>query len=268
MSRGKKPAVSPYERQRWLEELESGKGITEISRAAGRDIRMVKRHIEVAQEERHIAHARRDFLLGRLEQHQGDLLAEVRRLRQLITQYPPLRLIPDDPVQQKVHDALKEHTRRLPLKGLLELYEGAVAEYKQARDSVSSQLAEKEAELVSSLSQEVATYPWTPALVEALEPGLPLDESSGRAYVWEKRGEGMYEISWGAGHLTRSVVPEAEVSTIIDAHKKLLSCAEAHWPLFQEHRQRLREMADLVAEELDVFVIKRLVPGRCRYCPF
>ncbi len=181
MVRRSRLAVSSYDRRLWLEELERGKGITEISRAAGRDIRVVKRHIEMAREEGLIARTRQDFLLGRLERHQGDLLAEVRRMRQLITQYPPPQLIPGDPVQQKIHDALKEHIRRLPMKALLELHESAVAEFKQAQESVSSQLAYKEAELISAL-------PW--------------------------------------------------------------------------------EVADQVAEELDVFVIKRLVSGRCRYCPF
>lgn len=267
MARGKKPAVTPYERRRWLEQLESGKGITEISRAAGRDIRVVKRHMEVAQEEGHIAHARRDFLLGRLEQHQGDLLVEVQRLRQLITLYPPPSLIPEDSVLQKIHDALREHTKRLPLKGLLKSYEDTVAEYKQDRVSVSDQLSQKEAELASGLPKEVATYPWTPTLVEALELGLPLDESSGRTYVKERQGEGMYKVRWGASHLTHSPVSETEVPVVVDAHKKLLSLAEGYRPLFQGQRRRFRERADLVVEDLDVLVIKRLVPGRCRYCP-
>jgi hypothetical protein len=96
---------------------------------------------------------------------------------------------------------------------------------------------------------------------------MPLDESSGRTYAWEKRGEGMYEISWGSAHLTRAPVPEVRVSTIVDAHKKLLSWAEGYRSLFQEQRRRLKELADLVVEELDIFIIKRLVPGRCRYCP-
>jgi len=268
MARGKNPAVSPYERRRWLEELENGKGITEITRAVGRDIRVVKRHIEIAQEERQIAHARRDFLLGRMERHQTDLLTEVQRLKRLIRQYPPTRFIPDDPMERKLHDALKEHTRRLPLKGLLELYESAVAEFKQARDNACNQVREREAELVSSLPGEVVTYPWTPALLEVLESGMPLDESSGRTYAREKHGEGMYEISWGASRLTRSALSEAKVPIIIEAHRKLLSWAGRSRPLFQQHQQRLKELADQVVEELDVYVIKRLVPGRCRYCPF
>jgi hypothetical protein len=267
MARGKKPAVSSYDRRRWLEELESGRGITEITRAAGRDIRVVKRHIEMAQEERQIAHARRDFLLDRLEQHQGDLLNEVQRLRRVVSQYPPTQLIPDDPMERRLHDALREHTRRLPLKGLLELYEGAVAEFRQARDNVSNQIGEREAQLVSRLPEEVVTYPWTPALVEALELGMKLDEASGRTHVSEKQGEGMYEISWGSAHLTRSPVSEAMVPIIVEAHKKLLSGAESNRTLFQQHHQRLKELIDLVVEELDVFVIKRLVPGHCRYCP-
>jgi len=267
VARGKRPSVSPYERRRWLEELEKGKGITEISRAAGRDIRVVKRHIEVALEESQIAQTRRDFLLGRLEQHQEDLLAEVQRLRQLVSQYPPRPLEPTDSMQQKVHEALKEHARRLLLWGLLEVYHHAVREYQEARDGVSRQLAEKEAKQILGLPQEVATYPWTPRLVETLEQGISLKGPSGRSYAENKESGGIFRPSWGELSLTRSTITEASLPAVLEAHKKLLSYAERYLPMFQEQRRRLGELADQITRELDVFRLKRLVPGRCKYCP-
>ena len=35
-----------------------------------------------------------------------------------------------------------------------------------------------------------------------------------------------------------------------------------------EYRQRRKDIAEMIKEELDVLATKRLVPGRCRYCPF
>ena len=67
MAREKKTAVSPYERKKWLEQLDSGVGITKIAKAAGRDIRIVKDHIDTAREEVQAANVRKEFLLKRLE---------------------------------------------------------------------------------------------------------------------------------------------------------------------------------------------------------
>lgn len=268
MARGKKSAVSSYERRRWLEQLESGKGVTEIARASGRDIRIVKRHLEIAQEESQITHARREFLLGLLQQHQEDLLAEVRRLRHLINLYPPPPLVPEDTMKQKIHDALKEHVERRPLRGLLESYQGIAEENNRERKRIRSLLARKEAGIVSILSKGITTHPWARVIMDDLESGLLLDNSSGPAYNQNRQSDGMYEVRYGTFNLTRSTIPETETKEVIDAHKKLVSFARDYCSVFQEYRRRLKEIADKVTDELDIFTIKRLVPGRCRFCPF
>jgi hypothetical protein len=250
-----------------LEELENGRGVTEISKAAGRDIRVVKRHIEIALEERQIAQVKRDFLLGRLQEHQEDLLAEARRLREAIVRYPPRPLEPEAPMEQKVHEALKEHARRLPLQRLLESYHLAFAEYKRHRDNVGNELVQKEVDLLSGLREEAVTYPWAPRVIEVLEKREPLLMSSDRSYMENKVKDDTYEPSWGDFKLTRSRVPRAILSAVFEAHRELLSHAEQYLPGFEEHRQHLKSLADLIVEELDAFQLKRLVPGRCRYCP-
>ena len=263
-----KPAVTLYERKRWLEQLENGKGITKISAESGRDIRVVKRHIEIAQEERGKAHAKHDFLLGRLEQHQTDLLDEVRRLQQVIGERTPTSLNPDDPIAQKIHEALKEHTKRLPLKLLLEKYEDTVVEYKQAWGNLNSKFNDKEAELKSVLSNKMDWCPWSATVLEDLESYALIDKPPAREYNIEKREGGLYQVSWGSSSLTVSSVPESETRTIIDCHKQLLSFANSFKSSIQKHLQKVSEIGALIMEELDVYLIKRMVPGRCRYCPF
>lgn len=268
MARGKKPAVTSYERKRWLEQLENGKGITMISEEARRDIRVVKRHIEIAREERNVARARHDFLLGKLEQHQADLLDEVRHLQQLIAKSTPTSLRPDDPIGQKIYDALAEHVKRLPLKGLLEKYEEAVTEFKRALWEVNQKLEEKEAELKSVMPDKIDIYPWTPAVMEHLESNMPLNESSGRKYNIEKEALESCRVSWGSSILTRSSIIEAEIQTIIDFHEELLSFAETVKPSLQKQLNQINERGDFLADELDIYLLKRMIPGRCRYCPF
>lgn len=267
MARYRRSAITPAERRMWLEQLEGGRGITEISRKAGRDIRIVKHHIEIATEERQIGMAKRDFLVGRIEQHQQDLLAEVRRLQQVTKRYPPARIVPNDTIARKIHEGLKEHVRRLALKSLLESVEEATREFERTRESISTQLAQKETELATTMPQEVRRLPWTPAIVEVLETGQLRGESTGFEYSAEKRGSGLCDVNWGAYHLTRSPVSEDLVPTIIEIHKRLLSYSAEYVSLFQKERDRFSELKSQINEELDVFIIRRLVPGRCRYCP-
>lgn len=266
MSRGRKPAISPYERRRWLEDLEGGKGITEIARAASHDIRTVKRHIEVSRDERQLTQVTHDFLLGRLQQHQKDLLDEVQRLRRAVARRPPRPVEPNEPHELKIHEALKEHVKRLRLRSVLESYIHAVMEYEKARDGVNKKLSEAEAGLVSRL-QEKLRYSWTPSVVETLEHGAPLRGSSARPYLENKESSGTYRPSWGEYSLTSFPVSEAGMRTIFEAHRKLLALAEAYVPIFEDHLKMLRERATQLIDELDVLALRRLVPGRCRYCP-
>lgn len=258
--------MTASERRRWLEELEGGEGITKISRVAGRDIRVVKRHIDIACEEREIAKTRSDFLLNRLEEHQQDLLGEVQRLRQHFKENPSRTLTAGDGLLQKIHQALKQHTSRLPLWQLIESQSKAVSEYTEADDSVRSQLAGTEAELVSHFPKQVTIIPWSTQLVLALKEEIPL-KSPTRRYDKNVDTDGYCLPCWSGGALVKSRIPKASLASLLKAHGTLLDRAEQHESLFRRHRQHLRELAGLIMDELDVFVLKRMVPGRCRYCP-
>jgi hypothetical protein len=132
-------------------------------------------------------------------------------------------------------------------------------------EGIGHQLAAKEAKLVSSLPKEVVPYPWTPRLVQVLCEGGPLEERP--IYGENQDSRGKYRPTWGE-FLTRAPISEACLAAVLEVHKKLLSYAEKFLPQLQEQRGRLKELGDLIVDELDVFLMKRLVPGRCRYCPF
>lgn len=264
MARGKKPSVSSYDRRRWLEQLKAGKGITEIARAAKRDIRVVKRHIEVAQEEILKANARKDFLRDLLQQHQDDLLDEVRRLGSIVSLPIPRTLSPGR-ARQKYYDAFKEHLKKSSLKGLLESYEEIVLEGDRLKKYIMEQLLSSETELKASLPDEAKTYSWVESIVDDLVSGFVPDES---AYTREKQSDGAYEIKYKNKNLTRVTLPQKDVEAAVESHKKLVTLARNYQSVVDEYRQRREEIAETITDELDVLAIKRLVPGRCKYCPF
>ncbi|MFC1940761.1 hypothetical protein ACFLXO_08820 [Chloroflexota bacterium] len=103
--------------------------------------------------------------------------------------------------------------------------------------------------------------------MDDLESGLLDKEDTGSDYVREKQGNRGYEVRYGTFSLVRSPMPETYIEAVISAHKSLVSTARTYSGTFQEHRRRLQEIAGPIREELDTLTIKRLVPGKCIYCP-
>jgi len=266
MSRGRGPAISRAERQRWLGELEKGMGITAIARAAGKDIRVVKRQLDMAEHERELRQARGDFLRSRLEAHQEDLLVEAGRLRELVRRGTAYSLEPKDSLQRRVHEALKQHVRRMALWRLLGSYWETAGSYREARDRLRKDLKKKESELVSRLSPEVETYSWTEVLLNIFDRHISTGYPWKGKYEMIKAGSGYYP-EWEGLRLTRTPVTKANFSKVTKAHEELRSVAESALPEIHGYHQRLRELGALIARELEVFLLKRLVSGRCDYCP-
>ncbi len=262
----KTKSISPQEGRQWLRELESGKGITSIAADAESDIRTVKHHIERARELTEEAQAKRDFLVKKIEQHQEDLLAEVVRLQKLIARHAPTGLTPDDPVRKKIFGALLEHTERSPLKKQLDQWQDIFARYSAFKEIVSSELGDEQSRLVSAIPGEPVLYPWTPAIVEVMESGSRFEELD-RTYNRDPLDNGDCKVFWNARTLTRLGVTDDQAARVIEAHKEMVTFARKYLPEFQEYRQPFKKLSGQLIEELDVFNIKRVVPGRCRYCP-
>lgn len=268
--RKRRPAISPQERAAWLEQLDSGRGVTAISRASSRDIRVVKRHLAVAQQERDVGRARQDLIRKRLEQHQEDLLAEAGRLRTILGVSTTRSLEPKEELKAKLHGAFREHVRLARLGRLLREYDTATVEYLDCLASLQSKLGKKETEVVSSLPSAIAMNPWLPPLMEGIVGCAWHGRFTEHSYVAEKaedKGVIGYMPCWGGHHLTNAPVGKADIAKFEEAHLRLCEAAQSLVPELQPHSDRLKALAREIKDELDVFLLKRLVQGRCRYCP-
>jgi len=267
MARKRKPSVSSYERRQWLEELEKGKGITEISGKAGRDIRVVKRHIDIARQERESSLARHDFLVSRLEQHQQDLLDGVRRIHSVIDLFPPQKIEADDPIEQLVHKGLNEHLNDLSTRELnegLQKYNTFVIKFDELRHNYELQLLKKEKKLIAKLSSGLNLYPWTPNILKVFDAG----GSSDRSYTENKQEDGTYRPSWGAYSLTESPIVKSDLDKVLEAHRKLTLKLKSFKTEVQKIRQQYNQLISQLVDKLDVLLVRRMVPGHCQYCPF
>jgi hypothetical protein len=269
MGRGHNPEISPKERIKWLEKLEDGQGITSISNDAKRDIRIVKRNIDLAREERQTSRVRHDFLLGKLEQHQQDLLDEVRRLKSLVTHFPPNQLVPEEPIQNKIYEAFLEHVKRLPLKSLLQRWEEAFLDFGHELDAVKSDLCNREKEIKLSIPEEFQTLDWPPSIIEALEqPNAQDGPLVTRLKHYEHpRVKDQNHPYWGSTRLTQNPLEKPDASLVIKAHRELVEYGSNYLPILDQWRGRFKELSEQIVDELEVFIIKRMVPSNCRYCP-
>jgi hypothetical protein len=268
--RTKKP-ISPEEGRHWLEQLERGQGITQISKSAGRDIRIVKRHIEMAREEKELAQARHDFILQRIQHHQGDLLGGVRTLRTWLSGEVPLLSQPTNSIESRLTQALKEHVRSLPLKGLLESYQRDTEAYLKLRQEVEAQLAKKEEKVLQKLGLEVQTFPWTSDIVrdfaqrlwrEKVEPVYGNHDAGGPA-----GRKARYVVTWGGLRLIRAAVDEESAGRIQEAHSRLVTLGADLLEGLRGVAERLKQNRDRPIYELDTLLLKGMVPGRCPLCP-
>ncbi|MBI2917960.1 MAG: hypothetical protein HYY01_08180 [Chloroflexi bacterium] len=268
MPRRRRPAITTEDRARWLGDLERGRGVTAIARAEGRDIRVVKRHIELALQEREVGLARRDFIRGRLEQHQEDLLSQVGRLKEALGHGPPQPLAPGDDLKRKIHEGLKEHLQRIPVARLVSAVQTQMAGYWEVRTEMLNELRQQEQQLKSTVLETLSLHPWSDNLVRAIESWAWSGSSWERPYEARMQDEGQgYHQLWGEFSLTHQPVSQLDLGPIEQAHRALCLRATSLVAPLLERVGPLRELAARVVDELDVFVLRRVVPGRCRYCP-
>lgn len=263
--KGKK-SISPQLGREWLRQLETGTGITRIAKDNNSDVRTVRRYIEKARQERDEVQARRDFLVKKIEEHQEDLLRELVNLQKLLARHAATTLIPDDPERKKIFSALSEHVGDSTVNKQLKAWENLFAKYTEYKKTVSRELGNEEGDFVSNIPGEPELYSWTAGLLYILESGATF-EQAGKTYRKELQEDGKYKVSWGDRNLTRSGVTDEQADRLIESHKKLVTYAQKYLPGFKKQAQLFKELAGPLMDGLDVYGMKRVVSGRCRYCP-
>ena len=259
--------VSPLERRRWLEELESGTGVTQIAKRNRRDIRVVKRHLEIAEQERDLRGAHSAFIRSRLEQHQEKLLDETARLRSIVGSGQAEGVVPAGSMGRRFHEALMEHLRRSTLKRMLDRYREMADAYVEELGELQEQLRKRLEDSNRELPPLAVTTRWDAVVLSALRGCLYEDRPWSSEYERVPRREGFDFFRWGRETITQIPVEEETFRKIEGIHKALCELVEARLPKMRETVAGMKQLGPQIAEELEVLMVKAMVPGRCRYCP-
>lgn len=276
--RQKKPPVKPERRQEWLERNESGESPPNIASSDGFDARTVRKHIEIARQEKETKEARATVLRNALERHYADLCHYAERL---IGSYPDrdntefgVSVRPPMAYENELEMALRQHIPRSPIWVLLS---------QQAKLQASK--AEFTRQLSKKIEQDIAS---DPKLMEKLFPEEDLVISSlvaalkSQVQLWAQGEPGFNvtnnlkaqpteggSVDLSLGPFGMGKVKQEHVELVREAIRDWTARIK-EWDTFHDLERALRDLERVrknLREEVAVIALRRVVPGRCRYCP-
>lgn len=270
--RVRKPPVRPETRRDWLKRNEEdGESPPQIAASDGFDIRTVRKQVQLARGEREVREARGSVLRNAVELHYKDLCRVADSVKTQVKQGKTAWLSEEDGL---LWSALREHMPRSPLWRRITRWNQVVNELDAIR-------GETERDLVSVLREDDRLSP----ILDAGEDGAILGMASAITVQMTNHAQGFEGLNVnqhfrvkpaGEGYVTVDYGP-AHMGKVQSGHEAIIREALVDYeskPTALEHYDPTRKLYDemerlrrAVREELDVITLRRIVPGKCRYCP-
>jgi hypothetical protein len=268
--RTRKPIVKEDTRREWLRRFESGESLEDIAKKESFDIRTVKRQVDKAEEERAGKEARQAVLRNALHDHFKDIVDLVEKVMEFINAKADISL---EPEKEKLLDGLRQHLPRSPIFKYLNRWENLQKGKTEINQKISGRLLDIKLLLklggddIKDLSEE--NYSSLRDIlnhqIECWSTGAKSLDIS-RDFVMKDTGKlvdvnyGRYNIgmmSKDTGNRLKNVISKIEQKM-----QKWEEVKELGGFYSEETRLRVK-----LLDELQVIKLRRVVPGRCRYCP-
>lgn len=279
--------VTSLMRRQWAHQVASGEKTEEqIARETGFLLRTVRAHIARGREEVAFEEARSTAFRSALEAHYKDLSGLADHLNRGL-HLPPKRILPRGltlpprrgklprvadlsgsalygyPHADKLIVALAQHLPRSPLwTGLRkwdQLVDAFEDDYQRVKAKAKKEVAKAGLNDAGGAQEAVAQH------VDSRASGgaglLPLTS-------WEIKDGIVYGGAFGIA-LLPGEAGEADLNEVRERFEGVSLAAEA-WPETRERADLYAKAYDLRAdlgEELEAIVLRRVLPGQCRYCP-
>jgi hypothetical protein len=271
--RRKKPAVRPEIARQWLRRYEEeGESPPQIANAEHYDVRTVRKQLDLMRQEREAREARQAVLKQALERHYVDLCTFAEKLKADTSGNMPRTTssnLKDDPMWS----ALREHLPRSPLWKDLGKWENLVIELETAIDRIRKRI---KTEAESRSSMEFVTTGDTLGLVDGFIDGLVFHLQAvargevgleGIAYKEMKTETGI-RVQRGAYGL--ALVLEGKVKEVQNVFDTMM-VESLNWEEYSDLKSYIEQFLRIKKEmhdELTKIMLRRIVQGRCIYCPF
>jgi hypothetical protein len=274
--RTKKPAIKPEIRRNWLKRNEEeGESPPQIAEKDKYDVRTVRKQIELAKQEREAREARSIVLRDALEKHYEDLRRYAEKLNSQITGMGDSASSLDDDF---IESALRQHLPRSPLWAYLsklQVLQQRANEGQQALENKISEIVSTESGL--KRLNDAGLDGIVPGIVAVLDKEMKqwLNGNSGHtlrdSLIMERAGEGLLNPRVGFAHM--GPMAEEKARGNMQIVLKTLAELEVLVKGIQEYVDLEKTMAEIgrlhskLREELAVIRLRRIVPGRCKFCP-
>jgi uncharacterized protein (UPF0335 family) len=266
-----KSGVDPEKRKKWLQQWElDGDTIASIAKQAGYDPRTIRKQIDIAQQERDRRETRQVILKDALQDHYRDLSRIVDRIDIAIANGEAISSLSSE----RLYKALEQHLSRAPLWKYLEKWDKLCQEIENARIGVMKKLKTSLTNDNHMMEAFKGGQPSFDEMVEFLgkqadtvsKGGKELDIASLLKIEAEEK-ESMPRIRLGPYGI--GIAPEDNLDKIKDS---LLAIQKSvhHFSSFvsmRELNKSREELAPEIREELATILLRRVLPGRCKYCP-
>lgn len=264
----KKLTVKPEQRRDWLKRYEIGESAADIAGKDGYDIRTVRRHIEQAQQERDRRDARLTVLKNALEGHYADLCRFAEKLEAQVMKEEVIALR-----EQRLWVALKQHLPRSPLWVYFNKWDNFIEERMAVAEKTKKKVmkaleADTKMQKIASNSEGLISF-----LVAVLMhqmgfwsrgyEGLLLQNNMSTENV----GKGLVNLKYGAYFVSNMAKDR------VAAVRRLIERYEAEVKLWDEYKALVKVNDGLsrlkrdIGDEIAIITLRRVVPGKCLYCP-
>jgi hypothetical protein len=267
----KKPHITPEQRREWLKRHDQGEKPPKIADTDDVDVRTVRLHLNKALEEREIKEARSTVLRNALEGHYGDLRHFAERLDSQIAGQPPVSPSTRDDYLQA---SLRQHLPRSPIWRYLARWDILHQKISQIKPEIERKL-EKEVKSDTRLDPVVSAGETMviPGIVTALVSqteqwvqgfsGLNCDDN----LISEPAEEGFVNLRYGAWQMGKVKQEHVAITREVleDFKPRIIQWGE--YDDLEKSQAELKRVRKNLRDELAVIILRRIVPGKCKYCP-
>lgn len=273
----KKPPIRPEQRREWLKRFEvDGESPPQIATKDHYDIRTVRKQIDLAKEEREVREARTLVLRSALEKHYEDLRNYAERQDVAIREESNVIPSPDDDL---IKDALRQHLPRSPLWGYLikrEAFGHTLEEQEQLLERTIEKMVKADRRLKTM--NDAGLDGVAPGVIELLDHEVEKHWLRGNIeftlrdnLIYEPTDDEKVSPSFGFSHM--GVMSQEIADKYMPIVCEVVRDLESRIKASKECLSLEKTSAEIVRvkgklrEELAIIRLRRIIPGRCKYCP-
>jgi len=269
----KQPRVTHARAMDWLKRSELDENPTEISKTDGYDARTVRNQITLMKQERDEREVRQGVLREALIKHFADICSFARKLEKKIASMKEPFPISDDLTNDPIWFSLREHLPRSPLWKNLDALKDNEARFRESVDTIRGKI---EIEVTVRAGMLGISDPEGKGILDGWGDGL-LAHVKLTAYLGKGIEDVTYrkepragEVELFKGAYSLGTMSENQVEAVEKLFDDLLGNALLfdEYSLLKQNTDEFVWIKSSIREELDKIILRRVVAGRCRYCPY